>query len=105
MIDYVDLPRYWMLHAPERKRTAELESMILQAEAWGFERPDGLTTNAKRIAWLRECRPKAWDMLQPERKGRAASSVAVRSGSFAGLTASQCNAFLATLPPFQEGSS
>jgi len=58
-----DLPRDWLLANLEMARAAELKSWVLQAVEWGFDQPEGLTNNAKRVRWLRRCRDKAWDML------------------------------------------
>ncbi len=40
-----------------------MKELVSEAVLWGFDEPDNLTNQNKRIKWLRACREKAWDAL------------------------------------------
>jgi hypothetical protein len=61
--EWVDLPRGWLVASLEIGRAHELKAWIAEAVQWGFDEPEDLSNNSKRVRWLRECRERAWSML------------------------------------------
>jgi len=57
------LPREWLMAPLETARADDMKAYVREAVQWGFDQPEGLTNNARRCRWLRECRGKAWDMI------------------------------------------
>ncbi|MEL6101297.1 MAG: hypothetical protein AAFR68_08255 [Pseudomonadota bacterium] len=90
-------PTGWLIVALySRPSTAVLLEAIEQAKEWGHEPPE-MTNNKSRIAWLAKCRQDHWNRKHAEAKKPG-------KPKFQGtITASEVNAFLQTLPDFDEG--
>ncbi|MBY6120246.1 hypothetical protein KUV64_14000 [Mameliella alba] len=90
----MSLPKdYWLLAPTTAARKAELEDMILQAQACGNIPTSGLSTNVERRAWLQQARSAEWDRRQMSRR-----AAPVRR-SPCEIPAREVNAWLRTLPP------
>jgi hypothetical protein len=85
----------WRMSTLERRCTAELEAMIDQAKADGFKAAWKPKTNADRVAWLREHRDA---YCAAAGAGRKAEHALIRSVQTAGISASEADEFLRTLP-------
>lgn len=58
-----DLPRDWLMEDLAMIRADRMKELVAEAVIWGFDEPDDLTNQNKRMKWLRSCREKAWDLL------------------------------------------
>lgn len=92
----------------ERRKRSELEDYLWQAKGYGYEPRGKPKNNAERISTIQMFRRRFWNDQQAKDAPKVAATPARsdapkprRASKFSGITASECNAFLRSLPPLE----